>query len=100
MRGQIFVFRNGEWVDKATAAPLHASAVAPNVRPDGMDAIQSMANGRMYDSKSAYYADLKARGCEIVGNERHQFDKRPEFTPHGSVERDIKRALAQHGMGD
>lgn len=89
-----YVIRDGELVEKHLARPLHASSAAPMIRTDGMDAIRSMADGRMYDSKSAYYADLKARGCEIVGNDKAPFDRRPTFEPQG-VERDVKTAIEQ-----
>lgn len=101
MSRTVYVFRDGEWVDRDTARPLHASRPAHGVISDGMDAIQSMADGKMYDSKSNYYRDLKARGYEVVGNERPAFDKAQprEFQSQG-VEQSIKRAMAQHGWGD
>lgn len=101
MARTIFVFRDGDWVDKATARPLHLSRDAPYVLADGMDPIVSMADGKTYDSRSNYYRDLKARGLEIVGNERGPFDadRKREFQSHG-VEQSIKRAMAQHGWGD
>lgn len=37
---------------------------------DTMDPIRSMADGRMYDSKSRYRGDLRSRGLIEVGNER------------------------------
>lgn len=94
-----YVYRDGEWVDAALARPLHESRDAPMIRPDGMDPIVSMADGKTYDSRSAYYADLKARGSEIVGNDRAAFDKKPEFVSR-NVEQSIKQTLAQYGMGD
>lgn len=39
---------------------------------DSMDPIRSMADGKMYDSKSRYRSDLRARGLIEVGNERVQ----------------------------
>jgi len=67
---------------------------APMIRADGMDPIRSMADGRVYDSKSRYYGSVKAAGCEIVGNEKAPFDRRPEFVSK-NVGRDIKNALEQ-----
>lgn len=40
------------------------------VQSDAIDAFQSMADGRMYDSKSQYRRDLRARGLVEIGNER------------------------------
>jgi hypothetical protein len=68
---------------------------APMIRTDGMDPVKSMADGRVYDSRSAYYRSVKNAGCEIVGDDRAGFGKRPEFTPHAGVERDIKRTIEQ-----
>lgn len=64
---------------------------APYIRTDGMEPIRSMADGRIYDSKSAYYGSVRAAGCEVVGDDKAPFDRRPEFTPEG-VGADLSRA--------
>ena len=89
-----YVLRGGELVDKRQAAPLHSGAAAPMIRTDGMDAMRSMADGRLYDSRSAYYASVRAAGCEIVGDERAPFERRPGFDA-GPVAPDIRRALQE-----
>lgn len=46
--------------------------VTPYVQSDNMGGVQglkSMADGKMYDSKAAYYASLKEKGYEVVGND-------------------------------
>lgn len=99
MARETYVLRNGELVPKHLAEPLHAaSGSAPNIRTDGMDAIRSMADGKLYDSRSGYYASLKARGMEIVGNDRAAIDKRPSFEPRG-VRQDMKAAIEQLSTG-
>jgi hypothetical protein len=87
-----YVLRNGELVEKRLAAPLHASAEAPQVIRDGMDPTLNHATGRFYDSKRAYERDTRRAGCVIVGNERL-----PECRPVelGGVGRDIKHAIEQ-----
>lgn len=35
----------------------------------GVQGLKSMADGKNYDSKSAYYASLKEKGYEVVGND-------------------------------
>lgn len=45
-------------------------AAAPFVRVDGMATTWNPADGRTYDSRSAYERAVKAAGCEIVGNDR------------------------------
>lgn len=72
---------------------------ATYVRPDGMDPVMSMVSGQIHDSRSAYYAEVRRAGCEIVGDDRAGFGPRPEAKSEG-VAQSIKRALAQHGMGD
>lgn len=49
---------------------------APYVIEDSMKAIESQADGKMYDSKSAYYRSLKNLGYEVVGNEWKSQEKR------------------------
>ncbi len=89
-----YVLRGGELVDKRQAPPLHAAQPAPMIRPDGMAPIRSMADGRTYDSRSAYYASVRAAGCEIVGEARAPFDRPPAFEP-GRAGPDIKTAIEQ-----
>jgi hypothetical protein len=37
--------------------------------PGGVSGMRSHADGRMYDSKSRYVAEVRARGFEIVGDD-------------------------------
>lgn len=89
-----YVLRGGELIDKALAHVDGPARSAPNVISDNMDPIRSHADGRMYDSKSAYRTDLRARGYVEVGNERAPFDRRPSFNA-GPVAPDIKRAIQE-----
>lgn len=68
-----------------------ATGTGPNIRPDGMDAIENPVDGRKYDSKSAYYAAVKRAGCEIFGNETY-VGKRPELPP---VQHSMRQAIEQ-----
>jgi hypothetical protein len=96
MARSTWVLRNGELVEKHLAAPRNQSAY---VRTDGMDPILSHADGRMYDSKSAYYASVKRSGSEIVGNDTSIFRERQEYRPEG-VEQSIKQAIQQLSSGE
>lgn len=69
-----------------------AQHVSFYVRTDGMDPIQSMVSGKVHDSRSAYYREVRQAGCEIVGDDRGGFGKRPEYRPEG-VAQSIKRAI-------
>jgi len=64
------------------------------IRTDGIDPIRSMADGQIYDSRSRYYADLKARGLEIVGDERAAVEAR-SVRPLAAAGPDIKRAFEE-----
>lgn len=57
-------------------------------------AFRSMADGKMYDSKSRYRAEVRARGLEEVGNDQIEI-RRPE--PPSAVE-DICRTIAEMGV--
>jgi len=89
-----YVLREGRLVEKRLAAPLNTAGAAPMIRPDGMDPIRSQLDGRLYDSRSAYYASLRAGGAEIVGNDRAPFERRPPFAPQG-VAQSVKQAIEQ-----
>lgn len=93
MSRERFIFRNGEFVQ------------VPNWRPprkriyvigDTHEPFRSMADGKMYDSKSAYRADLKARGMVEVGG-TGDMEMRPAYDERGVVE-DVARAAAEHGV--
>lgn len=67
----IWVYRDGVLVDKQLAPPLHEQfGQSAGIISDGMNATLNPANGRTYDSKSAYYKAVRAAGCEIIGNEK------------------------------
>jgi hypothetical protein len=89
-----YVLRNGELTPKHLAAPPSQAGAAPMVRPDGMAPVRSMADGRVYDSRSRYYASLRALGCEIVADERAPFERRPELRSEG-VGPDILRTIEE-----
>ncbi len=72
---------------------------APAIRPDGMGALLSHADGRFYDSKSAYYASIKAAGCEIVGNDTSAIRDRPTYeAPDADIERDVVQTMKEAGL--
>ena len=84
----------GEWPQACWSHFAPRGDAAPSVRADGMDAIRSQADGKMYDSKSAYYGSVKRAGCEIVADDIGGFGPRPEYHPQG-VGQDVKKAIEQ-----
>ena len=82
-----------EW-PQACAEHFGQRVQAPSIRPDGMDALRSMADGKMYDGRSAYYASVKRAGCEIVGDERVKPKTVDSLIPR-NIGRDIKDSIDQ-----
>ena len=94
MARETYVFRSGLGViPKHEADPLHSGDPSAYVIADGMDPILNVQNGRMYDSRSRYYADIRAAGCEVIGNDTVQ-RQRHEMP---AVRGDLKRALQERG---
>ena len=90
-----YLWRGGQWIDAAGAPPLHpVHRRGPMIIHDQIDPFRSTLDGRVYDSKSNYYADVKAAGCEVAGNERAYFDQQPSYQPP-DVGGSIKRAIAE-----
>lgn len=85
-----YVLRDGELVEKKYARPRWVTGVIT----DGMDALVSQADGKIYDSKSAYRRSLKENGCIEVGNDPAA-SRRQEMQEVGGIERDIADAYHQ-----
>jgi len=77
------------WPQVAEARRERASAArsglsAPSVIRDALDGVQNPCDGKVYDSKSAYYRAVKDAGCVIVGNEAEKLmapsSARPDVT--------------------
>lgn len=78
--------------------PVARSALpSPMIISDQLDGVLSHADGRVYDSKSAYYAAVRAAGCEIVGNERMP-EPQERYSPAG-LKQDIATAIDQLEAG-
>lgn len=75
-----------------------SSLPAPMIIRDTLDDVKNPVDGKIYDSKSAYYQAVKAAGCEIVGNEAEKMMDRP--APRSDVSRDdIDAALHKMKQG-
>lgn len=76
---------------------LPAPAIVSDRMTGGINGMLSMADGKHYDSKSAYYKSLKERGCEIVdGEESFRLDNLmdKEFD-RGPSEKDVRKAVLE-----
>lgn len=95
MSRKLFIYRNGDWVecDRYAPRPKRTILIGDNL-PDTWN---PMTN-RTYSSKSRYYADTKAMGGEIVGNDpaglRERKPVKPDIEP---AARTVKRVIEQLG---
>lgn len=64
---------------------------SPMVITDEVAPFRSMADGKIYSSKSRYYAETKARGYEIVGNEKVKGKTPDTFEPE-NIEQELSDA--------
>lgn len=102
MARSAYVWREGQVWERGTEPPrtpvARSSLPCPAIRPDGMDAIRSMADGQTYDGRSAYYDSVRRAGCEIAGDDYAPFERRPSYEDAGigvGVAEDVKQAIEQ-----
>lgn len=103
MTRETFVYRpdhpeadeNG-MVPKRLASPIMSNGVAHHVISDTMDPLQSMADGKVYDSKSMMRAAYRAHGYEECGNDP-AITRDPGLSRISSsgIEADVKRAIQE-----
>jgi hypothetical protein len=101
MRGT-WVYRNGEMVEKHLAKftdflekpSRHSDLPCPYIQSDSIE-VRSMADGRVYDSKSGLRRSYKARGLVELGNDaptEARPGKRPEL---GNVVKEAYRKVRE-----
>jgi len=68
---------------------------------DAMPPVQSMLDGKMYDSKSAIRATYKASGATEVGNDPARFKPRPKpKVDRKAIKDSVERAEARFNRGE
>lgn len=72
---------------------------APMIIQDTMQPVQSMLDGKMYDSKSALRQTYKAAGVVELGNEAPKKPKAPERPKRAEVKAAVSKAFSQAGLG-
>jgi len=76
--------------------PARSSIPAPMIASDCMEPVQSMLDGRMYDSKSRLRATYRAAGVVEVGNDPAR--NRPAAKPapdRQGIRQSLQKAVAQ-----
>ena len=98
MSRETYVMRRGRLVPKRLATPLYRSDAAPMVIGDSLPGggLVHPANGKMYDSKSRFRDETRARGCVEVGNDVRKPRQAVDMPP---VREDIRRAISELGGG-
>jgi hypothetical protein len=90
---KVYVYRDKELVEKQHAAPLQ---FVRGVISDSIPDMVHPANGKKYDSKSAFRKVTKDHGYIEVGNEK-QTDRR--VSSHGNFAGDISEAIRKVNEG-
>lgn len=84
------------WKEPARA---RSDLAAPMIIQDHMPPVQSMLDGKMYDSKSALRATYKAAGVVEVGNDIKAEPKKPDRPKRKDVKAAVSKAFSQVGLG-
>lgn len=75
---------------------------SPMIMGDSMQPVQSMLDGKMYDSKSALRATYKAAGVIEVGNDSSITDPKPRAKTKPdkkAVRATVEKAFSRAGLG-
>ena len=76
-----------------------ADLPTPRLIRDGLEDVWNPVNGKIYDSKSAYYRAVREAGCEIAGNDSsvmHAHEKTVQTKTPADLKSDLKAAWEQH----
>ena len=78
-----------------------ADLPAPAVIADTMPPVQSMLDGKLYDSKAALRATYKAAGVTEVGNDSSVLDPKPfqkRYSKREDIKTSVRRAASRVGI--
>jgi hypothetical protein len=74
----------------------------PMLIRDGIEPVQSMLDGKMYDSKRALRATYKAAGVTEIGNDTRILDPKPKEKPkpdEAKIRASVEKAMSRAGLG-
>lgn len=91
-----WVYRNGKVVLRGGPEDIRTPVAAshlprPMIINDVLGDVWNPATGKTYDSKSNYYRDTKAMGCEILGNDKIT----PKDNDHGPSDTEMQAEVAK-----
>lgn len=89
---------DGVLVPKSEREPTPRHSRYKGIITDSHEPFRSMADGKIYDSKSAYRRSLKAYGYEETGNERPNLKPAPDPDPK-EIERDVVETIKEMNHG-
>lgn len=112
MSRETYVFRNNKFILKAKDGVLtdeymvsesHRSyhGIVSDNLPGGVNGMLSHADGKRYDSRSAYEKAVRAKGCRVVGNDLNNVTYktplergiRGDFNARPQLKEAVQRAL-------
>ena len=85
--------------DYCRPTPNRSTLPAPHVMTDTMPPVQSMASGKMYESKSAIRAEYKRLGLREVGNDVPMTPPAPKRPRREDIKAAVGRAFSKAGLG-
>lgn len=77
---------------------IRSHLATPGIIHDGMSPVQSMTNGRLYDSKAALRQEYRRAGVVEVGNDSSYVDPKPFKKPkpdRKEIKASVERAFSQ-----
>jgi hypothetical protein len=84
------------------ASRARSALPTPMLIPDHMDPVQSMLDGKLYDSKAALRATYRAAGVEEVGNDSSVMAPKPYKKPRPDrkeIRAAVRKAASLKGLG-
>ncbi len=86
---------------KRETPPARSDLPCPRIASDVMEPVQSMLDGKYYDSKSALRATYRRAGCIEVGNDPQRFAPRKKQKPNRrQIKTTLEKAEARFNRGE
>lgn len=93
MARQLYLYRDGEWIEAEKAPPKYKTFLISDSLPD----VWNPKTMKRYTSKSKYYRETREAGGEIVGNDRSIERREYKSTAGQNLGESLRRAWHQLG---